>query len=153
MLSVSSFWTASESGASPAAGFDADVEFGVRMCGGRRCKHNEKSGEGKTVSALTRILVVDSSRVRCGLNWYLDVKPLVSLESVLDFAKRGRREMRELSDRANKLGFRSAETDSRPQCAVQVIGNVYTIIIQHRYAFNGSNDVIRTHNLSNARFA
>lgn len=32
----------------------------------------EKSGEGKTVRALTRMLVVGSSRVRCGLNWYLD---------------------------------------------------------------------------------
>ena len=63
-----SFWTASESGASPAAGFEVDVEFCTRMYGGRRCRHNEKSGEGKTVSALTRILVVDSSRVRWGLN-------------------------------------------------------------------------------------
>lgn len=42
---------------------------GERMWGGRRCKQREKSGEGKTVRALTRILVVDSSRVRCGLNW------------------------------------------------------------------------------------
>ena len=71
---MSSFWTASESGASPAAGFEADVECGARMCGGRRCRHNEKSGEGKTVSALTRMLVVDSSRVRWGLNWYLKRK-------------------------------------------------------------------------------
>lgn len=43
--------------------------LGERMWGGRRCKQREKSGEGKTVRALTRILVVDSSRVRCGLNW------------------------------------------------------------------------------------
>ena len=44
---------------------------GVRMWGGRRCRRREKSGEGKTVRAFTRMLVVGSSRVRCGLNWYL----------------------------------------------------------------------------------
>lgn len=37
---------------------------GERMWGGRRCSRREKSGEGKTVRALTRMLVVGSSRVR-----------------------------------------------------------------------------------------
>ena len=45
---------------------------GERMWGGRRCRRREKSGEGKTVRALTRMLVVGSSRVRWGLNWYLE---------------------------------------------------------------------------------
>lgn len=70
MFSTVSFWTASDKGASPAAGREEDVDsLGESICGGRRCKQREKSGEGKTVRALTRILVVDSSRVRCGLNW------------------------------------------------------------------------------------
>lgn len=43
----------------------------MREFGGRRCRQREKSGEGKTVSALTRMLVMVSSRVRWGLNWYL----------------------------------------------------------------------------------
>jgi len=72
VLSVASFWTASERGASPAAGEERDVDVGERMCGGRRCRQRLKSGEGKTVRALTRMLVVVSSRVRCGLNWYLE---------------------------------------------------------------------------------
>ena len=63
-----SFWTASERGASPAAGRDEALDAGWRICGGRRCRHNEKSGPGKTVSALTRIFVIVSSRVSCGLN-------------------------------------------------------------------------------------
>lgn len=46
-------------------------EGGERMWGGRRCRRREKSGVGKRVRALTRMLVVGSSRVRCGLNWYL----------------------------------------------------------------------------------
>lgn len=41
------------------------------MWGGRRWRRREKSGEGKTVRAFTRVLVTGSSRVRCGLNWYL----------------------------------------------------------------------------------
>ena len=44
---------------------------GWRMFGGRRCRQREKSGEGKTVRALTRMLVMVSSLVRWGLNWYL----------------------------------------------------------------------------------
>lgn len=63
-----------------AAGEDREREgeeevmlAGERMCGGRRCRHRLKSGEGKTVRALTRMLVTGSSRVRCGLNWYLCV--------------------------------------------------------------------------------
>ena len=47
------------------------MDVGDRMCGGRRWSRREKSGEGKTVRALTRMLVVGSSRVRWGLNWYL----------------------------------------------------------------------------------
>lgn len=69
LLRTASFWTASESGASPAAGRADDVEIGCRMCAGRRCRHSEKSGEGKTVRALTRVLVMVSSRARWGLNW------------------------------------------------------------------------------------
>ena len=38
------------------------------MCGGRRWSAREKSGDGKTVRDLTRILVMVSSFVRCGLN-------------------------------------------------------------------------------------
>ena len=64
-----SFWTASERGVSTAEGVGAVLlVVGERMCGGRRCRRREKSGEGKTVRALTRILVVGSSRVRWGLN-------------------------------------------------------------------------------------
>ena len=59
-----SFWTASErASATPVEG--------RRMFGGRRWRQREKSGEGKTVRALTRMLVIVSSLVRCGLNWYL----------------------------------------------------------------------------------
>jgi hypothetical protein len=38
---------------------------------GRSERHRLKAGEGKTVSALTRMLVTVSGWVRCGLNWYL----------------------------------------------------------------------------------
>ena len=68
-----SFWTASDSGASPAAGRAEDVESGARMCGGRRWRAREKSGAGKTVRAFTRMLVIVSSRARWGLNWYLEL--------------------------------------------------------------------------------
>lgn len=65
MLSTTSFCTASDSAGSPAAGSEVlVVGKGVRMCGGRRWRHKLKSGEGKTVRALTRMLVVGSSRVR-----------------------------------------------------------------------------------------
>jgi hypothetical protein len=73
LLRVLSFWTASERGASPAAGREEDVESGARICGGRRWRAREKSGAGKTVRAFTRMLVIVSSRARCGLNWYLGV--------------------------------------------------------------------------------
>lgn len=69
LLSTFNFTTASERGASPAAGKAEEVAAGVRICGGRRCNASEKSGEGKTVRALTRMFVMVSSRVRCGLNW------------------------------------------------------------------------------------
>lgn len=69
MLRVESFWTASERAGSPAAGKATDVEEGERICGGRRCRQRLKSGDGKTVRAFTSILVVGSSRIRCGLNW------------------------------------------------------------------------------------
>ena len=42
------------------------------MYGGRSERQRLKSGDGKTVSALTRMFVVVSSRVRWGLNWYLE---------------------------------------------------------------------------------
>jgi len=66
-----SFWTASESGASPAAGVECEVlEIEEeRVWGARRERHRLKSGEGKTVRDLTRMLVMVSSRVRWGLNW------------------------------------------------------------------------------------
>jgi hypothetical protein len=70
---VLSFWTASDNGASPAAGRAEDVESGARMWGGRRWRAREKSGAGKTVSAFTRMLVMVSSRARWGLNWYLEL--------------------------------------------------------------------------------
>ncbi len=76
-----SFWTASERGASPAAGSAELVEIGFRICGGRRCSASEKSGEGKTVSDLTRMLVMVSSRVRCGLNWYLRAEKAILAKS------------------------------------------------------------------------
>ena len=64
-----SFWTASFKGASPAAGFEADaaaaeVEWRVRICGGSKAAQRLKSGEGKTVRDLTRILVIVSSFAR-----------------------------------------------------------------------------------------
>lgn len=64
LLRAFNLTTASERGASPAAGKADEEAAGVRMCGGRRCKASEKSGEGKTVRALTRMLVIVSSRVR-----------------------------------------------------------------------------------------
>ena len=67
-----SFWTASDRGASPAAGAEADMERGARVCVGRRERQREKSALGKTVRDLTRMLVMVSSRVRWGLNWYLE---------------------------------------------------------------------------------
>ena len=63
-----SFWTASLRGASPAAGSEDEDEMGERIWGGSRCRQRLKSGEGKTVSALTRMLVVGSSRASGGLN-------------------------------------------------------------------------------------
>ena len=39
--------------------------------GGRRARQREKTGEGKMVSAFTRMLVTVSGCRRCGLNWYL----------------------------------------------------------------------------------
>ncbi len=39
--------------------------------GGSRERHRLKEGEGKTVSALTRMLVTVSGWMRWGLNWYL----------------------------------------------------------------------------------
>ena len=39
--------------------------------GGRRDRHSEKAGAGKTVRALTRTFVTVSGCSRCGLNWYL----------------------------------------------------------------------------------
>src|SRR5947209_18387220 len=39
--------------------------------GGRRARQSEKTGEGKIVSAFTRMLVTVSGCRRCGLNWYL----------------------------------------------------------------------------------
>lgn len=68
MLRTASFWTASERGASPAAGRAEEAEMGVRMWGGRRWRARLKSGEGKTVRDLTRMLVMVSSLVRWGLN-------------------------------------------------------------------------------------
>jgi len=82
LLSVVRAWTASARGASeaPRGGWEA----GERMWGGRRCRLREKSGEGKTVRALTRTLVVGSWTRRCGLNWYLwggrEREVVVSLE-------------------------------------------------------------------------
>lgn len=71
MLRYVSFWTASARGASPAAGLALREPVGERVYGGRRERPREKSGVGKTVRALTRMLVTVSSRERCGLNWYL----------------------------------------------------------------------------------
>lgn len=72
MLRWESFWTASARGVSGVVGGPPWEGDGVvRMWGGRRCVQREKSGAGNTVRAFTRMLVVGSSRVRCGLNWYL----------------------------------------------------------------------------------
>ena len=40
----------------------------LSVCGGRSDKQRLKSGEGKTVSDFTRMLVMVSSRVKWGLN-------------------------------------------------------------------------------------
>ena len=45
-----------------------EVWYGI-VEGGRRASESEKAGDGKTVSALTRILVTVSGWIRCGLNW------------------------------------------------------------------------------------
>jgi len=50
----------------------------LSVCGGRSERQRLKSGDGKTVSDLTRMLVMVSSRVRCGLNWYLKFKLVFS---------------------------------------------------------------------------
>ena len=47
--------------------------------GGRRPRHREKAGEGKTVKALTRMLVTVSGCRSCGLNWYLVCKSALGL--------------------------------------------------------------------------
>jgi hypothetical protein len=74
LLSLLSCCTASESGASPAAGLECDVvDIGRRTCGCRSDRQRLKSGEGKTVRALTRMFVMISSLARWGLNWYLHV--------------------------------------------------------------------------------
>ena len=57
MERVCSFWTAS-------ARVSVALVVGRRMFGGRRCRQREKSGDGKTVSALTRMLVMVSSLVK-----------------------------------------------------------------------------------------
>lgn len=66
-----SFVTASESS-------EGDLMFVWVICGGRRAREREKSGDGKTVRALTRMFVIVSSRVSWGLNWYLADHILVS---------------------------------------------------------------------------
>jgi hypothetical protein len=63
-------WTASAK-VPEAGGEGVEVLVEARTWGGRRERQRLKSGLGKTVRALTRMLVVVSSRVRCGLNWYL----------------------------------------------------------------------------------
>jgi hypothetical protein len=52
----------------PEAGGAVDDFVWARIWGGRRERQRLKSGEGKTVRDLTRMLVVVSSRVRWGLN-------------------------------------------------------------------------------------
>ena len=47
--------------------------------GGRRLRHREKAGDGKTVRALTRMLVTVSGCRSCGLNWYLVGKSALAL--------------------------------------------------------------------------
>lgn len=71
-------------GASPAAGLEADaaaaeVECKVRMWDGKRAVQRLKSGAGKTVRDLTRMLVIVSSLARCGLNWYLFQRLIIML--------------------------------------------------------------------------
>lgn len=39
------------------------------MCAGRRARDSEKAGDGKTVRAFARMLVVVSVWRRWGLNW------------------------------------------------------------------------------------
>lgn len=53
-------------------GIAAPLELPKGMVeGGRRARASEKAGEGKTVRDLTRMLVIVSGWIRCGLNWYL----------------------------------------------------------------------------------
>lgn len=86
---MESFWTARERAVGAGAGreepdeVDLEFELGLmRVEGGRRCRQREKSGEGKTVRVLTRMAVMDSGCVRCGLNWYLWVGWKVVLVSL-----------------------------------------------------------------------
>lgn len=58
-----------------------------RMEGARRWRQREKSGEGNWVRDLTRMAVTVSSRVRCGLNWYLCRGGSVSEDGFLDCVK------------------------------------------------------------------
>ena len=48
--------------------------------GGRRARDRENAAEGKTVSALTRMLVTVSGCSSCGLNWYLATQISLCLE-------------------------------------------------------------------------
>lgn len=81
MFRVESFWTASVRGSVLGRGVGAPllVVFVVldeeaSMCGARRWRQREKSGEGKTVRDFVRMDVTVSSRVRWGLNWYLIIE-------------------------------------------------------------------------------
>lgn len=71
-------WTASANVPEPGGPLAVDCLVWARTWGGRRERQRLKSGDGKTVRVLARMLAVVSSRVRCGLNWYLFFTNVVS---------------------------------------------------------------------------
>ena len=95
----------------------------ARTYGGRRESPRLKSGLGKTVRDLTRMLVVVSSRVRCGLNWYLYFAVWSARHSSILFSSSHKQccARTSLSDRANN---NSLQDETGSEVLAQVIGNV-----------------------------
>lgn len=67
MLRWASFWIDSTK-SEDCALLSSEVPNGC-VCAGRRARDSEKAGDGKTVRAFARMLVVVSVWRRWGLNW------------------------------------------------------------------------------------
>lgn len=89
---------------------------------GRRERQRRKSAEGKTVSAFTRMLVMVSSRARCGLNWYLAESggQLAFVESCVGGVEEWSCVLFQIELIKHHI--------TKPQRALQVIGNVVEFV-------------------------